>query len=204
MASGLSWRTSTSTVVSLFLLLAPPADPNIAHALRVVLELEGSLNARLELLGDQDVLVAVNGNTGLLAHLVDPGAVVPSDRRRRVPLGIARRAQARVRRHGDPRPRTLLSRYPAEGFDQLTVLVFLAVLTEVPHVPLVVLRVKANLWLEKLSCVPILVIHDYGPHAVDHLGQVGDGFHDAMLFALLPVPPDGGPLDYELRPWLEG
>ena len=121
-------------------------------------------------------------------------------------MGIARRAQARVRRHGDPRSGTFLTGHPAEGFDQLTVLVFLAVLTEVPHVPLVVPCVKADLWLEQLSFVPILVIHDYGPHAVYHFGQVGDGFHDAMLFAhfAFAAAPDGGPLDYPLRPWLEG
>jgi hypothetical protein len=99
-----------------------------------------------------------------------------------------------------------LTGYPAEGFDQLTVLVFLAVLTEVPHVPVVVLCVEADLWLEQLSFVPILVIHDYGPHAVDHLGQVGYRFHDAVLFAhfVLPAPPDGGSLDNPLRTWLEG
>src|SRR5215211_5898712 len=73
----------------LFLFFTPPADPNIAHTRRVVLELVGARLVRIELLGHQNVLVAVNGNTGLLIRLVDPGAISKLDRRRRVPLGVA-------------------------------------------------------------------------------------------------------------------
>ena len=72
----------------LFLFFTPPADPNIAHARRLVLELVGARLVRIELLGHQNVLVAVNGNTGLLIRLVDPGAISKLDRRRRVPLGV--------------------------------------------------------------------------------------------------------------------
>jgi hypothetical protein len=73
----------------LFLFFTPPADPNIAHTRRVVLELVGARLVRIELVGHQNVLVAVNGNTGLLIRLVDPGAISKLDRRRRVPLGVA-------------------------------------------------------------------------------------------------------------------
>src|SRR5215204_6811092 len=72
----------------LFLFFPPPADPNIAHTRRVVLELVGARLIRVELLGHQNLLVTVNGSAGLLAHLVDSGAVCKIDRRRRVPLGV--------------------------------------------------------------------------------------------------------------------
>ena len=73
----------------LVLLGTPPPHPDAAHLGRVVLELEGARLRALELLDDQDVLVAPGGNAGVLARLVDPRAIDPVDRRRRVTLGIA-------------------------------------------------------------------------------------------------------------------
>src|SRR5215208_2472513 len=86
----------------LFLLGTPPADPNFAHPRGVVLELEGSRFGPLELLDHQDILVAINGNAGPLAHLVDPGVVVPTDRSGREPLAVAGIAKLGFCQHGYP------------------------------------------------------------------------------------------------------
>ena len=100
MASGLRCFESTSTNVSLVLFLTTPTDSTITHPRRIVLELVDAWYAGLELLGHQYILVAINGNADLLAHLVDAGAVIPIERRRRVPLGVAGRTQPRFFQDG--------------------------------------------------------------------------------------------------------
>src|ERR687898_2798492 len=143
----------------LFLLLfgTPPVYPNVAHPWRVVLELVGSRHARLKLLGHQDFAVALNGSAGALAGLVDPGTVVEIGRRRRVPLGVVGATQSRVCQHGYPRSGTLLPSDPGGGVDELAVLVLLRILTQQPHVAVVVLGKEGDLCLAQLSCSVIFL-----------------------------------------------
>src|SRR5215207_3092670 len=187
----------------LFLFGTSPADPNIAHIRRVVLELGGARLIRVELLGHQNVLVALNGSAGLLVRLVDPGAVIKIYRRRREPLGVVGRAQLRLCFHGDPCPSTFLAADPGGGFVELAVLVLLGILADQPHVPRVVLGKKGELWLAELSCGVVPLPDDQGSHAVDDLAQVGDGGDLATRLAPLLVH-DGGPLVDELRPRPQG
>src|SRR5215210_4092197 len=186
----------------LFLPGTPPADPNKTHLGCVVLEVEDARLTLLELLDHQDVLVALDGNTGFLVLLVDPGAVLELDRRRREPLGVVWRAQPRVCQHGYPRPRTFLAADPGGGLDEFAVLVLLGVLTQQPHVPRFVLRKEGELRLAQLARGVVPLPDDEGPHAVDPLAKVGDSGDDPTRRASLLPFRDGRPLVGELSPWL--
>src|SRR5204863_3221648 len=184
-----------------FFSLASPADANIADAASVVLELLG-VRLLLAGLGDhQDVLVAALANAGLLAHLVHRRAVCPPHGGP-PPLGVAGRSNLWLGLHGDPRSRVFAAVEPGRRLHELPGLPFLGVLTQEPDVPVVVLREEGDLRLRQLA---ILVIHipDNGrTHAVDDLGQVGDGGHQAAMHGLAVVL-DGGPRIDEPRSGLQ-
>jgi hypothetical protein len=57
-----------------------PADPDAADPGRVVLQLAGLRGVKGELVGDHDILIAAEGDAGLLADLVHPRPVGVADR----------------------------------------------------------------------------------------------------------------------------
>src|SRR5215217_1565316 len=126
----------------LYLIGTPPAYLNKTHLGCIVLEVEDARHTLLELLNHQHVLVALEGNTGLLALLVDPSAVYELDRRRSEPFRVVWRANLWICQHGYPRMGTFLAADPGGGIDELAVLVLLGVLTQQPHIPCFVLRKK--------------------------------------------------------------
>src|SRR5437867_11857770 len=129
-----------------FFALTSPADPNIADAASVVLELLG-VRLLLAGLGDhQNVVVAALANTGLLAHLVHRRAVRPLDSGP-PPLGVAGRSKLWLGLHGDSRSRAFTAVEPGRSLQEFPGLPFLGVLTQEPDVPVVILCEEGDLRL---------------------------------------------------------
>ena len=122
---------------------------------------------------------------------------------RRVPLGVAGRPQPRLCLHEDPRSRTFqVAGEPSSAPDELQLIVRLAVLTQMPDVPVVVLCEKGELRLHQLTRAVVPVKDDDGARTVDHLGQVGNDELHAMRNGLIIL--DGEPLVDKPRPRLQG
>ncbi len=178
-----------------------PADPNIAHAGGVVLELEDARLVQAGLRDHQHILVAIHRDTVLLTHLIHLPVVRPVDRGSPA-LIVTGRPRLRFGLHLDPCFRTCQAGDPGGGLDELPVYVFFWILTQVPDVAVVVLGVEGDLRLHQLV---IAVIHNPGDdraHTLDLFGQVSDGELNAMRNTLTIL--DRDPLKDPLRPRLQG
>src|SRR5439155_18325028 len=120
------------------LVRAGPAHPDAADPARVILELVSVGLVPVEFVDHENAGVAPGANAGLRAHLEYAGAIRPADVRAPA-LRVARRGEARVGQHRDPRFGVLETGQPGLRFDDLPVLVRLGVLAEVPDRPVIVL-----------------------------------------------------------------
>ena len=158
--------------------VASPADANVAHASRVVLQLDVRLFP-VELVHDQNVLIAARPHHLLLAGLVHLRSVGPIDCRPPT-LGVAWRSLPWVCFHRDPRSRVLDARNPGWVGDELPVLVFFRVLTHQPDGAVRRLREEGDLLLHQLARGEVHDPNNHRSNAVDRLGQVGDDVLDVM------------------------
>jgi len=68
-----------------------------------------------------------------------------------------------------------------------TSLVLFRVLAKIPDISTVILREKRELRLGELALLEVLIPQNSVAHAIQYLGQIGDGKHDGMSSGPAPV-----------------